>query len=228
MRHPSALLVLSVIALAAVAAPGARALSLDEIDANASLVFIASNPQGGVSDPPLGIAPMIGASVPLLITGPFFFEPGLEFLSWYYQWNTTSGAAEITQSENGNGFFTVGILLSLQAGVVFPIATDLSLGGALGLDVFARFPLELQNTTSQVQAGENNALSWFFTNGRFFYPETRLFLRWHISEPVDLLVNIRGFYPVYHFWDGSGQPFWDSLMVSAGVGFAIRLKPAPK
>ncbi len=79
-----------------------------------------------------------------------------------------------------------------------------------------------------MKADENSALSWFYQSGRFFYPETRFFLRWHVSEPVDLLLNLRAFYPVFHFWDGAGQPFWDQLMVSFGVGFAIRLRPAPK
>jgi hypothetical protein len=79
-----------------------------------------------------------------------------------------------------------------------------------------------------VKDDENSALPWFYGNGRFFYPETRFFLRWHVSEPVDFLVNLRAFYPVFHFWDGSGQPFWDQLMVSFGIGFGIRLRPSPK
>ena len=67
-----------------------------------------------------------------------------------------------------------------------------------------------------------------YGSGRFFYPETRFFLRWHVTEPVDLLVNLRAFYPVFHLWDGSGQPFWDQLMVSFGIGFGIKLGSAPK
>jgi len=101
------------------------------------------------------------------------------------------------------------------------------MGASVGLDLLIRFPLELQNTGASVQSDEGNALGWFYGAARFIYPETRLFMRWRISDPVDLVVNVRGFYPVFHLWDGSGQPFWDALMVSAGVGFGIRLgKPA--
>ena len=86
-----------------------------------------------------------------------------------------------------------------------------------------RVPLEFQN---QVQSGQDSALGWFYSGGRFLYPETRVFMRWHITDPVDLLLNVRAFYPIFHVWDGSGQPFWDALMVSGGIGFAIRLRPA--
>jgi len=202
----------------------ASALTVTEVDANASAVFIGSNPQGGLVDPTLGIAPLLGVSVPLRLSAPFFLEPGLEFLGWYYDW--TGSNAQITPAENGVGFFTIGALVTLQAGIILPVSPVISLGGALGLDLLLRFPLELQNTSSTVQADQGNALGWFYGSGRFLYPETRLFLRWHISEPVDLVVNLRAFYPVFHLWDGSGQPFWDALMVSGGVGFAVRLGPS--
>jgi len=224
MRTRRAVVILAVF----LALPGATlsALTIDELDANAGLIFIGSNPPS--TDPNLGIPPLLGVSIPLRLSGPFFLETGVEFLGWYYRWWTPSGIAVITQSDNGNGFFAIGTLISMQGGVSFPVTPVLSLGGALGLDFLLRFPFELQNTSASVKADENSALPWFFGSGRFFYPETRFFLRWHVSEPVDLLVNLRALYPVFHLWDGAGQPFWDQLMVSFGVGFAIRLRPAPK
>jgi hypothetical protein len=222
MKFGRALLVAALLS----AIPGATlaALSIDELDANASLIFIGSSAPSGYSRPDLAIAPLIGVSMPLALSGPFFLEPGLEILGAYYEWIPSASMAVITPAESGSGFFTIGALLSMQAGAKFPISPVISLGGAIGLDLFFRFPLELQN---QVQADASSALGWFL-GGRFIYPEARIFLRWHISEPVDLLFNIRGFYPVYHLWDGSGQPFWDALMVSGGVGFAVRLRaPAP-
>ncbi len=201
-------------------------LPFDELDANAGLILIASSPPSDFVDPTHAVSPLFGVSVPFRIGGgPFFVEPGLEFLGTYYEW--TGNSAVLTQMENGVGFFTVGALLSLQGGASWPVARDVSLGGAIGLDFLIRFPFELQNTGSTVKSDQGEALSFFYGKGRFFYPETRFFVRWHLSEPVDLLVNLRAFYPVFHLWDGDGQPFWDQLMVSIGVGFAIRLKPAP-
>jgi len=225
MKSGRAIVIFAVI----LALPGAAlsALSIDELDANASLLFIGSNPPSGWIDPNLGIPPLLGVSVPFRLSPPFFLETGIEFFGWYYEW-TSSGTAVITPFENGVGFFTIGTLISIQGGVSFPVSPVLSLGGALGLDFLLRFPFELQNTSDTVKSDENSALSWFYGNGRFFYPETRFVLRWHVSEPVDLLVNLRAFYPIFHLWDGAGQPFWDQLMVSFGVGFGIRLRSAPK
>ncbi|MGO9308823.1 MAG: hypothetical protein ACLQDL_07360 [Spirochaetia bacterium] len=208
--------------------PGAAlcALSIDELDANASLVFIGSNPPSGYTDPSLAIPAMIGVSIPMRLAAPFFLEGGIDFTGLYYEW--TGSSAVVTQEENGVGFFTIGTLISLQGGVSFPIAPAVSVGGAVGLDFFLRFPFELQNTTDTDKADQSSGLSWFYQDGRFFYPETRFFLRWRISDPVDLLVNLRAFYPVFHLWDGAGQPFWDELMISAGIGFGIRLHGAPK
>jgi hypothetical protein len=218
MKSGRALLVVALLA----AIPGATlaALSIDELDANVGLIFIGSSAPSGYSRPDLAVAPLIGLSMPLQLSGSFFLEPGLEIMGTYYEWIPGADVAVLTPAESGKGFFTLGALLSLQAGLKFPISTVISLGGALGLDLFLRFPLELQN---QVASDASSALGWFL-GGRFLYPEVRLFLRWHISEPVDLLFNLRGFYPVYHLWDGSSQPFWDALMVSGGVGFAIRLR----
>ncbi len=143
MKCRSALLLVCLAALLAGAASPLFSLSIDEIDANASLVFIGSNPNPQPplsSDPNFGVTPMIGVSVPFRLGGPFFFEPGLEFLGLFYDWNSSSSSAEITQSENGFGFFTIGALLSLQGGVSFPVAKALTLGGAIGLDAFLRFP----------------------------------------------------------------------------------------
>ncbi len=229
MKCRSALRLLgAVVLLAGAALPGfPLSLSIDEIDANASLTFIGSNPQGGYVNPNLGVAPMIGVSVPFPISGPFFFEPDLELLAWYYEWNTVSSAAEITQSENGLGFFTIGALLGIQAGVRYPVAKDLTLGGTVGVDFFIRVPAELQNTSSTVKDDESKATSWFYGSGRFLYPETRLFLRWHISDPVDLLFNLRAFYPVFHLWDQEGLSPLDQALASIGIGVSIRLGHAP-
>ncbi len=214
---------LTLLALLLAAALPGFSLSITEIDGSASVAFIGSNPQTVTTglDPVMAVAPLLGASVPMRLGGPFFFEPGLEFLGTFYDWSGSK--AQLTQAENAAGFFTMAVILSAQAGVIFPISSTLSLGGTLGLDFFLRFPLELQNTGAAVKSDESSALGWFYGSGRFFYPESRLFLRWRISDPVDLVFNVRAFYPVYHFWDGSGEPFWDALVISGGVGLGVRL-----
>jgi len=225
MKFRRAVVILAVFLLLPCAA--ASSLSIDELDANAGVLFLFSNPPNSV-DPHVGIPLQFGISVPFRLSGPFFLEAGVDFFAWQYIWNASSGSATIIEWESGVGFKTIGTLISMQGGVSFPISSAVSLGGAIGLDFLLRFPFELQNTTDANKADQSSGLSWFYGSGRFFYPETRFFLRWHVTEPVDLLVNLRAFYPVFHLWGGSGQPFWDQLMVSFGIGFGIKLGSAPK
>ncbi|HTP60218.1 MAG TPA: hypothetical protein VMM82_14950, partial [Spirochaetia bacterium] len=133
-----------------------------------------------------------------------------------------------TLYEAQNSFYTIAFLVSAQAGVAFPVSPALSLGGTLGLDAMLRFPFEFFNPQSN--AGQQPALSYFFAEGRFFYPETRLFLRWTMSPSITFIFNLRAFYPLFHAWDGSGQPFLDQAMgaVDIGVGFKLGHEPAPQ
>jgi hypothetical protein len=209
---------MALVVIACCAAVPAVAVSVDEIDINVSPFHIIATADSGATGPS-PIVQMIGASLPLRLGGPWFVEPILEFFGTYYLW--TGSAAAPAAYETGTGFFTIGTLVSLQAGVSFPVSEQIELGGAIGLDFLLRFPFEFQNTVDT-----SSALSYFFDQGRFFYPETRFFFRWSFSEPIGLLVNLRVFYPLFHAWDGSSLPFYDQLMATVGIGFAIRLPNA--
>jgi hypothetical protein len=197
-------------------------LQANEVDINASLMVIGSVPPAGYGQGST-IVQLIGASLPIQLPKPFFIEPVVEFYGWPYAWTGTSAVP--TSSEDGYGFFILGTIISFQGGLSYPVSPVISLGGSLGLDFVIRFPLELQNTSSKVVSDEGSAMGYMYGAGRFFYPETRFFLRWHIIDPLDLLFNLRAWYPVFHLWDGEGLPFLDQFMFSAGLGFAIRIGP---
>jgi hypothetical protein len=220
MKHRRAIALCIGLALAL---PG-FAISVDELDVNANYLLIgAITPDLGVypANNPVVVYPL-GASLPLRIAGPFFVEPSIDVWGMLYQWTYDYGVALPAPVEAVGQFFTFCALVSLQAGVVFPVSSVISLGGTVGLDFLLRFPLDWWNTDSSSTEGRVPALRYFFANGRFFYPETRLFLRWHISEPVDLLFNVRAFYPLFHAWDG--VEVLSEAMISAGLGFTVRLK----
>ncbi|HEY9595525.1 MAG TPA: hypothetical protein VHE79_13690, partial [Spirochaetia bacterium] len=201
----------AVIALLCLAAVPAVAVSVDELDVDFSPFHLIATADPDATGPS-AIVQLYGVSLPLRLGGPWFVEPIVELFGTYYLWTGTAAAP--SSMEWGTGFFTLGTLVSLHGGVSFPVTKELELGGSLGLDFLLRFPMEFQNNVDT-----SGALAWFFADGRFFYPETRLFLRWHIIERIDLIVNLRVFYPLFHAWDGSSFPFYDQLMATAGLGF---------
>jgi hypothetical protein len=220
--------VVIMVALAGAVSPAIAfpllGLQANELDINASVLIIGSVPPAGFGQGTT-IATLIGASLPMKLPAPFFIEPDIEFFGWPYRW--TGNAAVPTQSEDGLGFFVLGMLLGVQGGISYPVSPTVSLGGSIGLDALVRFPLELQNTGSTVVAGEGSAMGYFYGSLRFLYPETRFFVRWHLSDPIEILFNVRAWYPVFHLWDGEALPFLDQFMISAGIGVAINLQSPP-
>ena len=214
-----------LLAVCACALP-VSAISLDEIDANASLMLIGSVPPAGYGGPS-PIVQLLGASLPISLSSWFVLEPMLELFGTDYEWTDTFATAVPAAVESGGGFFTLGTLISLHAGVRLPIAKAVSLGLSIGPDFLLRFPLEFFNNLPASVAGRAPAQAYFFADGRFFYPESRLFFRWQFSESLVMVINLRVFYPLFHAWDGLGQPFIDQFMVSAGLGLGFRLGVSP-
>ena len=211
---------LALMIVCAVAAPG-FALSINELDVNASLMVIGSTSSYGDVSP---IVQLFGVSLPLKLSGPFFLEPMIEFFGTDYEWSPDATAVP-AQIEAATGFWTFGTLISLHAGARFAVSPKVSIGGSVGADFLLRFPLELFNAGA---TGEGSALNYFFAKGRFFYPETEFSVLWQVSEPIGLIFNLRAFYPLFHLWDRMGQPFLDQFMFAGGLGIAIRLGHAPK
>jgi hypothetical protein len=210
-----------LLVILAIATPG-FALSINELDVNASLMVIGSTSSYGDVSP---VVQLFGVSLPLHVSGPFYLEPMLEFFGTDYEW-TPDATAVPAQIEAAAGFWTLGTLISMHGGVRFALTPKVSLGGSVGLDFLLRFPLEFFNDAQASVDGRGPALNYFFAKGRFFYPETRVSVIWQVSEPIGLIFNLRAFYPVFHLWDGMGQPFIDQFMFSGGIGIAIRLGPA--
>ncbi|HUI71510.1 MAG TPA: hypothetical protein VL354_13400, partial [Spirochaetia bacterium] len=159
----------------------------------------------------------IGVSFPIRSDGPFFLEPTIEFFGTYYQWTGTRAVP--APYESGTSFLTIGSLITLQSGLLYSLSKSIEMGGALGVDFLFRFPMEFQNTNTSTGEG----LTYFYTEGRFIYPETRFITRWHVTDGVTLAFTLRAMYPLFHLWDSEGLPFNDQLMAAFNVGFVISL-----
>ncbi len=137
------------------------ALSIDDIDVNTSFLWIGAVPPTAYANdgPNPSTTYLIGVSLPLRIVGPFFLEPGIEMYGDYYEWTGTYGTAAPVVYETGAGFYTLGVLLSTQAGLSFTLSQAISLGGAMGLDFLFRFPFELTNHGSGQRQRARRALA---------------------------------------------------------------------
>jgi hypothetical protein len=219
MRRKVPAAVVAAFALAVLAAP-VFALSPDTVDVNASWLVIGTDTTMGAAPSPAIFA--LGASLPLTIAGAFFFEPGLDL--YWQDYTYVSGRAVPTEIETAAAYLAIGALVSLQAGARIPLARGLELGMTVGADALLRFPTWAYYNDPTAVAAAANAWSYFFGMGRFFYPETRMFLRWQIVEMMGLVFSVRAFWPAAHLWDGQGLGLWDELMLSGTLGFSIPLK----
>jgi hypothetical protein len=212
---------------ALLAATSASALTLDELDVNFGFIYI------GTMDPaalgPSIVTPLYGVSLPMQIVGPFFIEPMIEFYSTYYLWTGTAVAPAAMETGNAkNGFFAIGSFISFHAGLRWAVSPVITLGGSLGVDFLLRFPAEFLMADPNTESDTASPLDWFFTSGRFIYPEMRLFMKWQATDAVGLVVNARAWYPLYQLWEGQAFPFPDQFMFAGGIGFAVKLgRPAP-
>jgi hypothetical protein len=208
------------VSLLLVAIPAlAFAFKISELDINATpLLFIGSSPPGA----PSPLVQTLGTSLVIQSDGPFFLEPTIEFFGNYYE---VIGSRTVPSPyESGTSFLTIESLITLQSGLMYTVTKDIEMGGALGVDFLIRFPIEFQNT----DADTGDGLTYFYSQGRFIYPETRFITRWHVADGVTLVFTLRAMYPLFHLWDGEGLPFYDQLMAGVDIGFVIPLggKPA--
>jgi hypothetical protein len=211
---------IACIALLAVLLGVSRAFcfSLSDVNVNTGLIMVFTTDPLAAPSP---IVTAIGASLPIGIADPFFFEPGIDIFGLNYSYD---GARAVPATiEEAGGFFTANILIGAQAGVRFTLTKSLEIGGTAGADLLIRFPLEFENTGPASLAGREPAMAYFYGGLRFLYPETRLFLKWQVAQNLGLLFSLRALYPIFHIWDGEGLPFLDQLMIALTLGFAIRL-----
>ena len=213
-----------IVSLLLAAIPAlAFAFKISELDINFTpLLYIGSSPPGA----PSPLVQTIGTSLVIQSDGPFFLEPTIEFFGSYYEVDPVSGRTVPAPQESGTGFLTIGSLITLQSGLMYTVSKDIEMGGALGVDFLIRFPFEFQNTAADTGDG----LTYFYSQGRFIYPETRFITRWHVADGVTLVFTLRAMYPLFHLWDGESLPFYDQLMAGVNIGFVIPLggKPAAK
>ena len=113
----------ATLALTLWAIAPASSLSLSELNANFSLLYIATTPSPADSGGLSALAQLVGLSLPLSIAGPFSLEPTVELFGTTYQWMGTRPVP--IGFEAGPAFFVLGSIVSLQSVLSLPIYESL-------------------------------------------------------------------------------------------------------
>ncbi len=220
MKRPALAAVAAVLLAAApLAVP---ALTPTEITFEPGLLVLGNTGEAGSTGPtPVVLVQSLGASLPMALGGPFFFEPGAILLGTWYEYSA-AGARVVPGAAEADTFFVLGAALAARAGAALPLSKSVTLGASLGLDLLVRVPLDLEPGWEGRADDRRAGWAYFYGMARFLYPETSIFCRWMLSEKFGLAFSARVLHPVFHLWDGEGLSYLDQLIMVGQLGFTWR------
>jgi hypothetical protein len=199
-----------------------RVEALSYISVEMGQLFLWNPGNAGEVSPVLLWAP--GAIVPIIDTEHFRVELGA--LVWGTQYEYLSGEKRMvpTQIETARQIGVLGLLVTPLAGVHFALAGGrIELGAAIGPSVNLRFPVFQTDSADGGKSSIGAAYAYFWA-ARFFFPESRLWIRWYPPPPVDdiaVSLSVSAFYPIFQAW--YKKPFLDQFTVAVIAGFDFRL-----
>ena len=158
----------------------------------------------------------MGISIPFKLNSRIDFRPGLELFYFDYVWDQTEGRAVPAAIETADRICVFHFLLDPAFTVNFNPAEYIFLGVGGGPSFLLRLPM-FASDGGDVYRDE--LVSYLYSSGRFVYTAAGGFFRWQFSENSSLNLRLWTHLPVFHFWDGSDQPFLDQMLIEAGAGF---------
>lgn len=187
--------------------------------------MLVSNPgTDGAASPWLVTA---GASVPVVERGAFRLEIGTLVWGTQYEYLAADGRMVPTQMETAHQVGVLGLWISPRVGVHVGVAGGaIELGAAAGLSLNFRFPLFETDLSDGAQATALIEGYRYFWAGRFLFPETRLWVRWHAFDDFALSLSLAALYPLFHLWDGGA--FADQFVFAAVAGFDLQIPQRKK
>lgn len=222
MKRPALAAVAAV--LLAASPLTASALTPTEITFEPGLLVLGNTGEADSTGPtPVVLVQSLGASLPMALGGPFFFEPGVILLGTWYEYSA-AGDRVVPGAAEADTFFVLGAALAARAGAAFPVSKNVTLGASVGLDLLVRIPADLESGSEGRADDRRAGWAYFYGMARFLYPETSIFCRWMLSETFGLAFNARALHPVFHLWDGEGLSYLDQLMIVGQLGFTWRFR----
>mgnify|MGYP006274712391 CR=1 FL=1 len=195
---------------------------LESIDLRTGLAWIGNTDTSqGSETSPLVVLP--GAGVSFRLSNVVRFAPSVEFHLDEYAL-VDSGRAVPTQIETGSAVGPIALVGGVMVATpwyfgFFPIP-ELELAAAVSPTVFFRFPLFGIETSDTTAIG-----NYLMGQGRFVFPELRLFAGFRRSESVAFTAEARVLFPLFNAWIQEAPSLPDQLIVTGGVGLRIFLPP---
>lgn len=170
-------------------------------------------------DPEKAPSPLLtaaGVSLPLRFSEHLWLEPALTVHGTWYGIPDALGYPVPVINEWRESW-VLSLLIDPALMMAWPVSDDLSLGFSAAPGFLFRFPLIATGYRSFDNAA---ALSYFFGQGRFFFPKTGVLCSWRVSENLLLRFQTDVWFPLFHAWDRTSGPFYDQLMVCLWIGFS--------
>ena len=214
---------LATLALMSLALPDALALEAPvSIRANWGVaVESLQDPKlsGKVSTPSLNFNLGAAVSMPLSAGSRFSFDPAADF--YYSNYELSSEGQPVPTAQEFGSAFMLGLLLDAPLVYSFPLGRGFSLGLGLGLclDVRVAFTLDA------AYFPENTPLMnrYFWDQGRFLTPSTRLRVDYALAERVSFGFSGRVYWPIYNLWTGEGYGFFDQGLYLINLTIVYKL-----
>lgn len=162
----------------------------------------------------------IGVSLPLGLGPRFSIMPEMDLFLYQYQLATNGVQVVPTEIEYANSVELLTVMIDLAARYEFPINKTMSWGLIASPAFLVRIPTRSWGTGSD---NIGTITGYFYKAARFFYPELGAFLFFQVLPRVGLEIRVRSFFPIFHLWDGEGDPFYDQMMVDGTIGLRFAL-----
>lgn len=209
-------------------APPAQALDLVAFSGRfgVGIIHIAYEAEDQPSPPTPVSVSTLGGSMVVTFAEDFFlgFEPAMDLLWTNYEWyNGTRAVPTETDNSSTNNAFILGFLVDLP--LVASFRLNERFGGSFGLgpafllraafagDPNAKDDPDLKDNISSI-------LSYFWSNGRWFYPSATLRMNVFLQEGFTFALGVRGSMPLFNAWT-KDVAFWDHGMVHITLGMII-------
>ncbi|MFP4432108.1 MAG: hypothetical protein ACOCW6_04990 [Spirochaetota bacterium] len=225
MRHPTRLLGAVLLVVSCLSPRNATALEFQTLDINFGQLWIgnaykedeAGDPIQGSDVSPLNLAGGVGTLVE--IVPGVTLNPAVDFF-WQEYLLTESGKVVPTQIETGTAVGPIagslGIILSVPYVHSITVSEELELALGASPSFLLRFPLR------PIEGSDTGELSsYFYSSGRFFYPELQTKLFYSLTDTASLGFSLRIFVPVHNLWDEYDVAFWDELMIFPQIAVRI-------